>query len=186
MSDAVPRALREQVAAEARHRCGYCLTDQGVSGAQMHIEHIVPRVRGGPTVRPNLWLSCAWRNSFKGTRVAALDPVTGVEVPLFNPRDQVWSAHFQWDQGGTWIVGLTPAGRATVEALRLNNPYIVPARRLGALAGLASANDRVLTETGRPHRRAICASMAVTLPSSQRLSDPWLSWEGLPAMSPST
>jgi len=33
------------------------------------------------------------------------------------------------------IVGLTPTGRATVTALNLNNPYIVPARRLWALAG---------------------------------------------------
>jgi hypothetical protein len=34
MSDAIPRALRERVAEEARHRCGYCLTDQGVTGWQ--------------------------------------------------------------------------------------------------------------------------------------------------------
>ena len=40
MSEAIPRALRERVAEEARHRCGYCLTDQGVSGAQMHIKRL--------------------------------------------------------------------------------------------------------------------------------------------------
>jgi hypothetical protein len=135
MSEAIPRALRERVAEEAQHRCGYCLTDQGVSGAQMHIEHIVPRARGGRTLRSNLWLSCAWCNSFKGTRIAAPDPATGVEVALFNPREQNWSRHFRWDDGGTHIVGLTPTGRATVEPLRLNNPYIVPARRLWVIAG---------------------------------------------------
>jgi hypothetical protein len=32
--------------------------------------------------------------------------------------------------GGTHIVGLTPTGRATVLALRLNNDYVVEARVL--------------------------------------------------------
>jgi hypothetical protein len=56
-------------------------------------------------------------------------------VPLFNPREQRWSAHFAWTDGGVRIRGLTPTGRATMEALRLNNPYIVPARRLWVVAG---------------------------------------------------
>ena len=86
-------------------------------------------------VHANLWLSCAWCNSFKGTHVAAPDPATGVEVALFNPREQDWSEHVRWDGGGTRIVGLTPTGGATVEALRLYNPYIVPARRLWAVVG---------------------------------------------------
>jgi 5-methylcytosine-specific restriction endonuclease McrA len=114
MSEAIPRALRERVAEEARHRCGYCLTDQGVSGAQMHIEPIVPRARGGRTLRSNLWLSCAWCNSFKGTRIAAPDPATGVEVALFNPREQDWSQHFRCTErtGGTYRGLLRPAGGA--------------------------------------------------------------------------
>ncbi len=51
------------------------------------------------------------------------------------PRNQSWSEHFAWKDGGVQIQGLTPSGRATVETLRLNNPYIVPARRLWVLAG---------------------------------------------------
>jgi len=43
--------------------------------------------------------------------------------------------HFAWDKDATHIVGLTPTGCATVTALNLNNPYIVPARRLWTLAG---------------------------------------------------
>ncbi len=45
MAETTPKSLRDRVASEARHRCGYCLTDQRVSGAQMHIEHIIPRAR---------------------------------------------------------------------------------------------------------------------------------------------
>jgi 5-methylcytosine-specific restriction endonuclease McrA len=51
----------------------------------MHIEHIVPLALGGTSDDTNLWLACAWCNSFKGTKVSGADPVTGAEVPLFNP-----------------------------------------------------------------------------------------------------
>jgi hypothetical protein len=135
MPDAVSKALRERIAVGAGHRCGYCLTDQAVSGAQMHIEHLTPRARGGASEPANLWLSCAWCNSYKGTQTEAVDPDTGDLVSLFNPREQRWSDHFAWTDGGVRIWGLTPTGRATVEALRLNNPYIVPARRLWVVAG---------------------------------------------------
>ncbi len=62
MPEGVPQALREYIAAEAGYRCGYWLTDQRVSGAQMHIEHPIPRAQGGRSVRTNVWLSCAWCN----------------------------------------------------------------------------------------------------------------------------
>jgi hypothetical protein len=135
MSDAIPRSRKDRVAAEAGSRCGYCLTDQRVSGAQLHVEHLIPRTRGGRSERANLWLSCAWCNSYKGTQTEAIDPDTARRVALFNPRTQRWSEHFAWSDDGVRILGLTPVGRATVEALRLNNPYIVPARRLWVLAG---------------------------------------------------
>jgi hypothetical protein len=135
MGDTVPKSLRDLVAAEAGYRCGYCLTDQRVSGTQMHIEHLVPRARGGGPERSNLWLSCAWCNSYKGTLTDALDPETGRLVALFNPRTQRWSEHFAWSEDGIRILGLTLSGRATVDALRLNNPYILPARRLWVVAG---------------------------------------------------
>jgi hypothetical protein len=52
-----------------------------------------------------------------------------LDTSLFNPRTQAWSDHFQWSQDGAIIVGLTPVGRATVEALRLNNEIAVEVRR---------------------------------------------------------
>jgi len=123
------------VAAEALHRCGYCLTAQRISGAQMHVEHIVPLSYGGTSDEENLWLVCAWCNSYKGDRIHALDLVTEEEVSLFNPRTQRWSDHFRWSDDGIQIIGLTPTGRATVLALRLNNEFILPARRHWVLAG---------------------------------------------------
>lgn len=131
----IPKALRHKVAAQARHRCGYCLTNQRISGAQMHIEHITPLSRGGDSDETNLWLACAWCNSYKEDKTHAPDPVTGKDTSLFNPRTQRWSDHFCWSDDGIQIIGLTPTGRATVAALQLNNEFILPARRHWVLAG---------------------------------------------------
>ncbi len=131
----IPKALRRKIAAKARYRCGYCLTSQRISGAQMHIEHIIPLSRGGASDETNLWLACAWCNSYKGDKTHSLDPDTGEDVPLFNPRTQCWFDHFRWSDDGIRIIGLTPTGRATVLALQLNNEFILPARRYWVLAG---------------------------------------------------
>lgn len=56
------------------------------------------------------------------------DPLSGEHVPLFNPRFQPWADHFAWSPDGTRVVGLTSVGRATVVALRMNNPVILAAR----------------------------------------------------------
>ena len=52
----VAKALREQIATDARHRCGYCLTSARIIGAPREIDHIIPESLGGPTLRENLWL----------------------------------------------------------------------------------------------------------------------------------
>jgi 5-methylcytosine-specific restriction endonuclease McrA len=54
----VPPRLRERVARAADHRCGYCQTDQRITGYQLTIDHIVPESRGGETVEDNLWMAC--------------------------------------------------------------------------------------------------------------------------------
>jgi hypothetical protein len=59
------------------------------------------------------------RHDFQGSDLAAIDPVERIIVPLFNPRLQHWSHHFQLV--GVRIVGLTPVGRATIALLRLND-----------------------------------------------------------------
>ncbi len=131
----IPEKLRCKVSADAGHRCGYCLTDQKISGGQMHIEHIIPLSKGGTSDMSNLWLACAWCNSFKGVRTRAEDPLTKKYVTLFNPREQKWPEHFRWSDDGLHVIGLTAVGRATVTALQMNNEFIVPARRLWNIAG---------------------------------------------------
>lgn len=116
----VSQSLREQVATDARNRCGYCLAQQEIIGIQLHIGHIVPESAGGVTSRANLWLACSECNNHKGSQVDAIDPNSGEHVPLFNPRAQQWADYFQWSEDATLVIGVSPAGRATVIALDLN------------------------------------------------------------------
>jgi HNH endonuclease len=126
----IARSLREQIAGEARHRCGYCLTAARITGTPMEIDHIVPESLGGPTVRENLWLACSMCNDHKGNRIAAPDPSTGEIVRLFDPRRQ-----------GDQILGKTPTGRATIAVVRLNRAELVEARRGWILAGWHPPKD---------------------------------------------
>lgn len=107
----------------------------------MHVEHIIPLAAGGTSEEENLWLACPLCNGSKGVRTRATDPETEEEVSLFNPRQQVWSTHFQWREGGIEIGGLTPCGRATVVALKLNNENLTRARRRWVLAGWHPPTD---------------------------------------------
>lgn len=131
----IPADLWRQVRADAGRRCGYCHSSEALMGMPLEIEHIIPKAAGGPTVRENLWLACHRCNEYKGALTHAPDPLTGDCIRLFNPRTQCWRDHFAWSPDGTLIVGLTPCGRATAEALRLNNEYVVEARRFWVEAG---------------------------------------------------
>ena len=126
----VPSTLRQQVIAEAHQRCEYCQTQQRLIGMPLVIDHIIPRSLGGSQDRANLAASCYRCNEFKGPRITAVDPLTGEQVALYNPRQQTWTEHFTWIETGTQIAGLTPTGRATVDSLKLNNDYVVASRRI--------------------------------------------------------
>ncbi len=130
MMTALPESLRQHVFARAKHRCEYCLTSRRVIGMPLVVDHIVPKVLGGSDDLDNLCAACYRCNEYKGTKTHDLDPVTGEFAALLNPRSHVWDEHLAWANGGTHIVGLTPTGRATVLALRLNNDYVVEARIL--------------------------------------------------------
>lgn len=95
----------------------------------LQVEHIVPLAAGGETVESNLWLACGLCNRNKGTQTHAIDPVNNELIALFNPRTQNWLEHFVWSEDGVHISGRTPCGRATVVALKLNNDYLILARK---------------------------------------------------------
>lgn len=131
----ISAALRRQVRKDSQERCGYCHSPEGFLGMPLDVDHLIPEAAGGLTTRENLWLACSRCNDFKGNRFKAPDQLTGEQAPLFNPRAQKWTEHFEWSLDGLLIQGKTAIGRATVECLRLNNDFIVMARRFWVEAG---------------------------------------------------
>ena len=131
----VSKALRQIITGQAGHRCGYCLTPQLFTAMPMHVEHIIPLAAGGTSAEDNLWLACPLCNGYKGIQTQAVDADTGEAVSLSNPRLQTWGDHFTWSEDGTQIVGKSTCGRATIIALRLNNEFLLQARRRWVMAG---------------------------------------------------
>jgi hypothetical protein len=126
----ISEIIRQQVISEADYRCEYCKTSSRLTGTPLIMDHILPRSLSGTDTRDNLAASCYRCNEFKSSKTEALDPQDQQLVPLFDPRTHSWSTHFTWSNGGTHIIGLTPIGRATVIALRLNNESLVTARSI--------------------------------------------------------
>ena len=91
----------------------------------------------------NLALACVSCSLRKGARREAPDPQTQKSVPLFNPRTQSWIDHFEWSD--VRVVGRTPNGRATADALAMNRPAVLAIRReeepLGRFPPGLSIND---------------------------------------------
>ena len=137
----IPKELRERVSVQARRRCGYCLTAETIVGTPMEIDHLIPESLGGITEESNLWLACSLCNDCKSNRIGARDPESEEIVRLFDPRRQLWTDHFRWSDDGDMIIGLTPAGRATVDALRPNRASLVKARQLWVVAGWHPPTD---------------------------------------------
>jgi hypothetical protein len=130
----VTRAQRQVIRERARGRCEYCQSPIGFSTEPFTAEHIHPRSRGGPTTLDNLALACTGCNGHKGVKIQAPDPESDAMVPLFHPRQQRWIEHFRWSENTTRIIGLTPTGRATIDALQLNRAGLVNLRRIMLLA----------------------------------------------------
>jgi len=110
--------------------------------ARLEIEHITPLAQGGGGDESNLWLACPICNRYKGDKTTGMDPESGEIVSLFNPRTQVWNDHFRWSEDGLRIIGLTPVGRATVDALHLSDdPDALEVRSYWILAGWHPPED---------------------------------------------
>lgn len=118
-----------QVARRASHRCEYCRAPEAVFNFPFEVEHVLPPGYGGTDEDSNLGLSCRACNLYKGSQIEAQDPQTGKSTPLFHPRRDAWEEHFKVDEQSGIITGLTFVGRATVDALKMNRPAQVAARR---------------------------------------------------------
>lgn len=126
----IKKDLDETIRREAKNRCGYCLNPQELIPYKLEIEHLIPKASGGESAKENLWLACRECNAHKSAKTKVVDNLTGKTVNLFNPRTQNWNEHFEFSKDKTEIIGKTPCGRATVEALQINNFYQTTARSI--------------------------------------------------------
>ncbi len=75
------------------------------------LEHLVPQSFGGSDELDNLALACRRCNERRYNFTIGIDSETGLETPLFQPRQQVWAEHFIWTADGVKIISLTSVGR---------------------------------------------------------------------------
>jgi hypothetical protein len=121
---------REFVRERAQRCCEYCRSQEGFATHTFEVDHIVPRYLGGKTTEDNLALACRGCNNYKGGRIEGEDPETSDIVPLYHPRQQQWSGHFEWNGDFSCLRGRTHTGRATVGTLQLNRNPLVNMRRV--------------------------------------------------------
>ena len=54
-----------------------------------------------------------------------VDTATQQKILLFNPRTDIWKNHFEWSSDFLHVIGKTPIGKVTVDALKLNRIGVV-------------------------------------------------------------
>ena len=125
----IPKALKKLIISRAQGYCEYCKSPADFTTEPFSIEHIFPKSRLGANAADNLAYSCIGCNVYKSDTIAFSDRVSQEIVPLFHPRTMTWSEHFIWDESLTALIGRTPTGRVTIEALRLNRKPLKNLRR---------------------------------------------------------
>lgn len=131
----ISKKQKELVADRAKHCCEYCLSQLRFSPDPFSIEHIVPLSKEGSDNLDNLALACQGCNSHKYTAVLAIDPASGNEVSLYNPRQDDWKEHFVWNDDFSLVIGISPVGRATIIKLQLNRLGVANLRKALSILG---------------------------------------------------
>ena len=121
-------AIRNQVRQRANYLCEYCHASEKWQYVSFTVDHVIPIAQGGSNSVENLALACFHCNRRKSNKITAIDKLSGTEVPLFNPRSDIWKEHFIWSVDKLSIIGLTPTGRATVATLACNRLRIINIR----------------------------------------------------------
>ena len=124
----IPETTQVQVRWQSQGLCEYCHAAEQWQYVRFTVDHVVPLSKGGVDSLDNLALACFHCNRRKSDYLVGIDPESGIEVPLFNPRRDRWSDHFIWSVDGLLIVGLTASGRATIAALLLNRDRVIQIR----------------------------------------------------------
>jgi HNH endonuclease len=128
MAHNLPDIIKDQIRQRANGLCEYCHALEEWQYVRFTIDHIQPRSQGGSDDLNNLALACFHCNRKKYDKTSEIDPETGIESQLFNPRRNLWAEHFIWSSDQLQLLGLTSIGRATVVALECNRDRLVSIR----------------------------------------------------------
>ncbi|MES1026612.1 HNH endonuclease signature motif containing protein [Gloeocapsa sp. BRSZ] len=142
----INKNARQLVRERAKFLCEYCHSPEWSSADLFTIEHLVPQSLGGSDELDNLALACRRCNERRYNFTTGIDLETGLEIQLFQPRQQVWAKHFIWTADGVKIISLTSVGRATCNRLDLNDEshndgFIQRARRFWIQGGWHPPSD---------------------------------------------
>jgi hypothetical protein len=107
------------VALRAELRCEYCRLDEEDTVFGCQVDHIISEKHGGLTALDNLAYACTFCNQHKGSDIASLAE-DGTLARLFNPRTDLWNAHFAVI--GLLIQARTAVAEATIRLLGFNTP----------------------------------------------------------------
>jgi hypothetical protein len=128
MARNLSETIKDQVRDRANGLCEYCHAVEKWQFVQFTIDHVLPKSQGGTDNLDNLALACFHCNRQKYVKSTAIDPETKIETPLFNPRSDRWQDHFVWSNDKLKLLGTTPIGRATVNALNCNRDRLISIR----------------------------------------------------------
>lgn len=125
----ISKEIQALVRDRAKGLCEYCHAVKMWQYVRFTIDHVIPQVRGGSDNLENLALACFNCNRRKSSHITGIDPSSGKEVRLFNPRQDRWARHFIWAEDKVTLLGLTDAGKATIERLAMNRERVLLIRQ---------------------------------------------------------
>ena len=89
----INKNTRQLVRERAKFLCEYCHSLEWSSADLFTLEHLFPQSLGGSDELENLALACRRCNERRYNFTTGIDSETGLETPLFQPRQQVWAEH---------------------------------------------------------------------------------------------
>jgi HNH endonuclease len=102
--------------------CGYCGVSETSLGAEMTIDHFLPRIHGGDDTLDNLVYCCHACNEFKGDYWQ-----TAPNLRLLHPLLNTVAEHYREQEDGT-LEALTQRGANHLQLLHLNRETLIAHR----------------------------------------------------------
>lgn len=133
--------VRLEVACRADFLCEYCLIAEEETFFGGEVEHIISLKHGGGSELENLAYACAFCNRHKGSDIGSISE-SGEFSRFFNPRIDLWSAHFQMDR--IIIKPVSVVGEVTARILQFNHSDRIMERQALSAVG-RYPNEAALT-----------------------------------------